>query len=221
MNILAFDTCLNRMFVAVGDENGVFSSKVVETTESTYHSAFLISTIVEMLKACGLTPAEIDVVATNRGPGSFTGIRCCTTVARVLAQARDLKAIGVSSLEILSRINKSNKKTFVALDARKNKAYVAIYDNGKEIFSPQAVEIEKVEDMLKNDDYCIISDKALSSKFGGFAYEDINDDLGIYLVKIASEKLAENCETNWRKLMPLYIQPPAMNVKKTPVKNNK
>src|SRR5574344_1865117 len=128
MNLLTFDTCLNKMFITLGDENGIFSSRTVETSGSTYHSAYLISKLTEILKENKLTPKDIDVIATDRGPGSFTGIRCCTTVARVLAQARELKAVGVSSLEILSRINKTDKKTFVVVDARKNMAYVGIYD---------------------------------------------------------------------------------------------
>ena len=45
---------------------------------------------------------DIDMIATDIGPGSFTGIRACVTVARVLAQQLNIKAVGVSSLEILS-----------------------------------------------------------------------------------------------------------------------
>jgi tRNA threonylcarbamoyl adenosine modification protein YeaZ len=214
MNILTFDTCLNKMFVTIGNEDGVFSSKVVETTATTYHSAFLISSIVEILKENKLTPKDVDIVATNRGPGSFTGIRCCTTVARVFAQSRELKAVGVSSLEILSRINKTDKKSFVALDARKNMAYVGIYDNKKEIFAPRAVLLDEVKEMLLKDDYEVITDKALQPQLGGIAYEESDDNLGIYLAEIATEKLKTDYDTNWRKLMPLYIQPPALNVKK-------
>ena len=43
----------------------------------------------------------------------------CTTVARMLAQQLNIKAIGISSLEILSKILGGND--LVALDARKNK----------------------------------------------------------------------------------------------------
>lgn len=44
-------------------------------------------------------PQDLDLIAVNIGPGSFTGIRACTTVARVMAQQLDIKAIGISSLE--------------------------------------------------------------------------------------------------------------------------
>ena len=77
-----------------------------------------------MLKASDLTPKDLDFIATDIGPGSFTGIRACVTVARMLAQQLGIKTVGVSSLEILSGILGEND--LVALDARKNKAY--IYD---------------------------------------------------------------------------------------------
>lgn len=49
-------------------------------------------------------PQDVNLIAVNIGPGSFTGIRACVTVARVMAQQLDCKAVGVSSLEILSRL---------------------------------------------------------------------------------------------------------------------
>ena len=76
----------------------ILSSKIVTNTDNKYHSAFLISTIKELLKANNLTPQDIDAIGTNIGPGSFTGIRACTTVARMFAQQLDIPAVGISSL---------------------------------------------------------------------------------------------------------------------------
>lgn len=214
MKILAFDTCLDKMYVALSEDKKVLASKIVETTQSHYHSAFLISTITNMLTENSLTPKDVDVIATNIGPGSFTGIRACTTVARVFAQAADIKAVGVSSLEILSRINSTDKKTLVALDARKEMAYVAIYVDTKQIFEPKAILLEELKDIIAKDDYFIITDDKLEPLLGGVSYQKQNENLGKYLIEIAYEKVNSGCETNWRKLLPLYIQPPALNIKK-------
>lgn len=227
MNILAFDTCLDKMYVSVSKNDNILPPKIVETTQEHYHSAFLISTIKDILKENDLTPQDINVIATNIGPGSFTGIRACTTVARVFAQGMNIKAVGISSLEILSKINErgnreqetgnrnfSNTPTLVALDARKEMAYVAIYENGKQILAPQVLLIEELKEMLSKDDYFVITDDKLKSILGGISYQKQNDDLGKYLIKIANDKIKQGCETDWRKLLPLYIQPPAVNVKK-------
>ena len=199
MNILAFDTCLDKTYVTLGRDKDIIKSEVILSDGENYHSAYLISTIVKILKEAGLTPKDIDMIATDIGPGSFTGIRACVTVARVLAQQLDIKAAGVSSLEILSKILGGDD--LVALDARKNKAYV--YD-GKIL---GAVELEKVDEMVK--DRVLITDNSLLERFKQFtdkavSYQQGNYPLGEILVKIALNKT----ETGWRKLKPLYIQPP-------------
>lgn len=213
MKVLAFDTCLDKMYVALGQDDKILGSKIVETTKEHYHSAFLISTIKDILIENNLTPQNIDVIATNIGPGSFTGIRACTTVARVFAQGTDIKTVGISSLEILSRINKSATPTLVALDARKEMAYVAIFDGAKQILEPKTILIEELKEIIAKSDYSIITDDRLEDTLGGISYQKCEDNLGEYLIQIANEKIKTNCETNWRKLLPLYIQPPALNLK--------
>ena len=106
MWLLAFDTCLDKTYVTLTDGNS-FENKIIVSNDKNYHSAYLISTIIEILKEKSLAPKDLDCIAIDIGPGSFTGIRACTTVARMLAQQLDIKAIGISSLEILSLIASS------------------------------------------------------------------------------------------------------------------
>lgn len=214
MNILAFDTCLDKMYVALGSDDKIIDTKIIETTNEHYHSAFLISTIKEIIKENGLKPTEIDVIATNIGPGSFTGIRACVTVARIFAHGINSKTVGVSSLEILSRLNKTSNPTLVALDARKETAYVAIYESGKEILAPQSMLLEELKNIINNKEYSIISDDKLLPILGGISYQTQDDNLGEFLLQITKEKLSTDFDTNWRKLLPLYIQPPSVSVKK-------
>lgn len=215
MKILAFDTCLDKMYVAIGDENEVLCSKIVETTQKNYHSAYLISTIASLLEESKLTPKDLDVVATNIGPGSFTGIRACTTVARVMAQSTKTKTVGVSSLEILSKINTTDKKTLVALDARKEMAYVSIFEAGQEILAPQSILLENLKEMLKAEDYFVVTDDKLQQIIGGVSYQQEPYPLGEFLLKISANKVKDaSFDSSWQKLLPLYIQPPALHVKK-------
>ena len=122
MIILAFDTCLDKMYAVLKRDDDILSSKIIENNNGKYHSAFLISTLQEIMSANNIKPQDIDLIATNIGPGSFTGIRACVTVARVMAQQLNCKTAGVSSLEILAET--AVKNPLVALDARKNCAYL-------------------------------------------------------------------------------------------------
>ncbi|MBQ4114778.1 tRNA (adenosine(37)-N6)-threonylcarbamoyltransferase complex dimerization subunit type 1 TsaB [bacterium] len=202
MKILAFDTCLNKTYITLYN-SGEFINKVITSNDKNYHSAYLISTIVEILKENGLTPSDLTHIVTDIGPGSFTGIRACVTVARMLAQQLNVKVVGVSSLEILSRILGEND--LVALDARKNKAY--LYD--KEILG--AVELEKVDEVVKNRR--LITDDSLFERFSQHtsdikSYQQADYQLGEILTQIAIEKIEQGEVLEWGSLKPLYIQPP-------------
>ena len=200
--MLSFDTCLDKTYVTLSDGEN-FINKIILSTGENYHSAYLISTIVEILKSENITPKDLNYISTDIGPGSFTGIRACTTVARMLAQQLNIGLVGVSSLEILSRILGENN--IVALDARKNKAY--FFD--KEIKG--AVELEEVDELIRGKK--VITDDNLFARFkdlgaDAVSYQQKEYPLGEILAKIAQEKIQSGKDTDWRKLKPLYIQPP-------------
>lgn len=206
MLVLAFDTCLDKTYIVLRTEDSVLASEVISSNEKNYHSAYLISTIKRVIKDNGYRPQDVDAIGINVGPGSFTGIRACTTVARVMAQQLDCKAIGVSSLEIISKADNDN--SIVALDARKNKAY--FYD--KELFG--AVELEEVDERIKGR--TVITDDRLIERFKPIAekvvsYQQMGYELGIILSELTIEKLKTE-DGNWAKVLPLYIQPPPVNV---------
>ncbi len=202
MKILAFDTCLDKMYVTLSEDEEILSSKIVTNKDNKYHSAFLISTIKEVLKENNIEPKDLGAIATNIGPGSFTGIRACTTVARTMAQQLNIPAVGISSLKILEQ--HAGENPAVALDARKNCAYFII--NGE---IKGAVQIEEVEQMLKAKQYNLLTDDKLQIRLGGTSYQKDNYPLGETLAKLAYQKLkSEECK--WQELKPLYIQPPPM-----------
>lgn len=198
MITLAFDTCLDKMYAVLKKDGEILASKVVENTGNKYHSAFLISTLQEIMSLNDVKPQDVNLIAVNIGPGSFTGIRACVTVARVMAQQLDCKAVGVSSLEILSRL--ADKNPLVALDARKDSAY--LYYDGE---IRGAIRLEEVQEIIKKGEYSVITDDKLQPILGGTFYQQITCQLGEILADIAENK---NAEGNWRKLKPLYIQPP-------------
>ncbi len=218
MKILTFDTSLDKTYVTLSDNGMFLADEIIENHNEKYHSAFLIPTIVAILKANKLTMQDIDVIGTNVGPGSFTGIRACVTVARVMAQQLDIPLVGVSSLEILSKINSSQSKTLVVLDARKQQFYTAIYDNGEQIQAPKLTSKEE----LLNKDYtntCVISDIVShdvlnEASVNTTVYTEVNADLGKYLNTIVQNKIskAQNDEYIWAKLKPLYLQAPPVTI---------
>lgn len=198
MITLAFDTCLDKMYAVLKRDGNILASRIVENKDNKYHSAFLISTLQEILFENEIKPQDVNLIAVNTGPGSFTGIRACVTVARVMAQQLNCKAVGVSSLEILAQI--APKNPLIALDARKNCAY--LYCDGE---IKGAVQLEEVQKIINSGNYTVITDNKLKPLLGGKSYQEEAYPLGEILADLAEKK---DDEGNWRKLKPLYIQPP-------------
>ena len=49
MITLAFDTCLDKMYAVLKRDGNILASRIVENKDNKYHSAFLMSTLQEIL----------------------------------------------------------------------------------------------------------------------------------------------------------------------------
>lgn len=209
MNILAFDTGLNKTYLSLMTENNIFS-ETIESTEDKYHSAFLIQKIVEILSNHNLTPQDVDIFATNVGPGSFTGIRVGLTVARGLAQGTNADTVAINSLELIARAY--GLPSIAVLDARKNKAYVGNNEN------VELIDLDNLPEILKNFEGQIIADTKMQeflydNGIIACCFEKEERNYGKMLIELALEKYHNQKATKWQGLKPLYIQPPPIHVK--------
>lgn len=220
MKILTFDTSLNKTYVTYGEDDKIIISKALSSDEEKYHSAYLVPELLNLLKQEKITFGDIDVIGINEGPGSFTGIRICTVIARTAAQQLGIKVVPTPSLEILARINQTEKDCLVLLDARKNKAYAAIYDkNGVQKAEPHAINVDEIEELIKSNDFEIITDSSMhklleEKNISSINYEADNYELGKFLYYITCEKAKTSNDYHWAKAKPLYIQPPSITMPK-------
>ena len=215
MITLVFDTCFNKTYIVLKKDEEVLSNLVIESTDSNYHSVYLIPKIRDILKENKLLVSDIDAIGVNIGPGSFTGIRAGITIARVLSQQANTKLVAIHSLHILSKLNITDKKTIVVTDARKNKVYFAMYDKKEEIVSPCLIEKEELLSKI-TDDVLVISDLSVSNylkehEIISLNYEAVDKNLGLYLSELVSYKLLNTQDDfHWAKVKPLYIQQPSI-----------
>lgn len=89
------------------------------------------------LSAIGHELSEIEGIVVGIGPGSFTGLRIGISAAQGLAFAKNLRLIGIPTLDAFeaSLLPAREKETLIvpALDARMNRVFAAIYRNGKKL----------------------------------------------------------------------------------------
>lgn len=101
MNILAIDTALQDVSVAVWGESGAI---VDESFRHERDALQRLTGLIQKVLACvQLAPEDIDVVACTRGPGSFTGLRVGIAAAKAFADAVGAKMAGASTLYLLAR----------------------------------------------------------------------------------------------------------------------
>ncbi len=224
MLTLVFDTCFNKTYIVLKNNGEIVESKAIESNDTNYHSVYLIPELRNILQKNNILISDLDAIGVNIGPGSFTGIRAGITIARVLAQQTQKKSVGVSSLQILSKLNKSDKNSVVISDARKNKVYYAKYAGNTVITEPMLVERDELISKLSNENAIIIADNVYSCYLNENGIENINfenndKDFGLYLSEIVEYKLqTEQNDFHWAKVKPLYIQPPSITKPKE-VKN--
>jgi tRNA threonylcarbamoyladenosine biosynthesis protein TsaB len=89
------------------------------------HSEVLAPKVQEILRASRLTLKDVDVLAAGCGPGSFTGLRVGLALAKGLALARNLPAIGISSLAAVAA-QEAPGLTVPVIDARHREIFTAL-----------------------------------------------------------------------------------------------
>ena len=131
MNILAFDTVSSSFSIALKSDNSI-----IETNKENIknHNSELIPILDDFLKENKLSLDNIDCIVLGIGPGSFTSIRIAFATIKSICYAKNIKIIGVSSLESLYQNIKSFDGLKLALiEARKGSVYANIYKEDKKI----------------------------------------------------------------------------------------
>jgi tRNA threonylcarbamoyladenosine biosynthesis protein TsaB len=87
--------------------------------------------VEKVLAEAKIEREQIEVIAVGLGPGSYTGIRVALSVAQGWQLARDVKLLGVSSIECLAAQAQAEKwfgRVNVIIDAQRNEFYLAAYE---------------------------------------------------------------------------------------------
>ncbi|RKY15584.1 MAG: tRNA (adenosine(37)-N6)-threonylcarbamoyltransferase complex dimerization subunit type 1 TsaB, partial [Planctomycetota bacterium] len=99
MRILAIETSSRLGGVAVAEDGKLLDERIFR--KGMVHGQSLLPTIEETLQAAGWQIAQIDVVAVDEGPGSFTGLRIGVMAAKTICWATGAKLVGVCSADAL------------------------------------------------------------------------------------------------------------------------
>jgi tRNA threonylcarbamoyladenosine biosynthesis protein TsaB len=138
MNVLAFDTCLGAVSVAVRwrGPDGWLVREAWERRQAG-HAERLVPMIAEVMQAAGATFASLDRIAVTLGPGGFTGVRVGVSAARALALATGKPVVATTSLAVMAHRAEEllgglqgRGRLVVAVDARRGLLYAQSFSAG-------------------------------------------------------------------------------------------
>jgi tRNA threonylcarbamoyladenosine biosynthesis protein TsaB len=145
MNVLAFDTCLGSVSVAVRwrSAGGEWLTRHAHETRERGHAERLMPMMAAVMQEAELAFSDIDRIAVTVGPGSFTGVRVGVAAARGLALASGIAAVGATSLAVMADQAdeqlgeaRGGRPLAVAIDARRGSVYLQIFTDAGDAVAP-------------------------------------------------------------------------------------
>jgi tRNA threonylcarbamoyladenosine biosynthesis protein TsaB len=140
MNILAIesssDICSAALFVG---------NKLIDIMEADIprsHSKLLPEYLNKLIHNSG---EEINAIALSIGPGSFTGLRIGTSLAKGIANARGIAIIPVPTIKTIKYQFQNNGKHCICLYSYGSYLFKQDYEDSTEVGNPEFVKFDQLD----------------------------------------------------------------------------
>ncbi len=208
MKILAFDTALRQCSVALSIDNKQVA--FLQSQELSKQSEMLFPLVNQMLTKNRLAFFDLDAIAVNIGPGSFTGVRIGVAAAKGLKLVLpNVKLIGVTSLELLaSKVESSSSEIIAVLEAGQEEYYVQVFDqNLHSVTEAKSCDLpELLQIFSSNKEARIISSCHLSYE-GEYVVCEINAEIVLQIAHNKTSSIKNQDDIN-----PFYIKSPRVSI---------
>lgn len=214
MLVLAIDTATKIGSVALyDDKTGVIGE--INLYVKVNHSNVIMDAVDSLFKLSGLNIKDVDRIAVTIGPGSFTGIRIGTAIAKGLAYSLKKPIVGVNELDVLAHMGENREDIIVPLiDARKERVYFSKYRYIDNILLREEEykdgELREILDDLKGKKVTFIGDGAIVNE--KLINEILEKDYTIFSkansiprAGVAAQISLHLAEDNLYTLEPLYV----------------
>lgn len=221
MKILSIDTSSNVCSVAILEDKKVI--KEITNEDGNTHSVKLMPQIEQIFKETNLTLKDIDLLACDKGPGSFTGIRIGISTIKAFCDVYDTKSVCICSLMALVYNTDFNGYICSLIDAKNDNVYFALFDNTngqyKKIREYCCENINSITEILKvcNKEVFFVGNGSIVYKDvlesvlkenAIFADEDNLHKLNATSLGIAAfDIISNNLYSEEFNLSPLYLRP--------------
>lgn len=216
--ILNIETSTNVCSVAVSNDAECIFNK--EDYSGPHHNEQLGRYVDEALSFIDSHSLKLDAVAVSCGPGSYTGLRIGTSMAKGICYGRDVKLIAIPTLELLAvpvllkeQAEEENALLVPMLDARRMEVYAQVFNRSLD-------EVRKIQaDVVTAETYKEYLDKGPVYFFGNGAakcMEEINHPnahlikdvvpLAKYMFPLAEKRIAQGKFDDVAYFVPFYLK---------------
>lgn len=227
MKILAVDTSSKLCSVAILEDKNLI--KKLELDNGLTHSETLMPLIQQLLNECSLSLNNINLLVSDIGPGSFTGIRIGVSSCKAFSDSLNIPCVGISSLEVLAYNIQNDGIICSTIDCKNNNCYFTLYElnsgNYNVIIEPCAKSVNDVLDLLNSQYYnkCIsfvgdgIPSEKLHSIYDNNADSEVTKNiissyLNVENLGTAGYKKFINNKKIGEEILPLYLKKPQAQI---------
>jgi len=207
LNILLLDTSSKKIEFAY-NQKGDFS--ILKTLEEEKNADDLVYEIKKEFDVLGLNFQEIDYVGLSNGPGSFTGLRIGSAVAKGICTGSSAKLIEVSSLDLIAmKYSEVTKKDgiitpMIFSNSRTGEFYFAEY---KGIDRISDYKIAVLDEIVKTNSDFIINEKTDYSFPENSVVINLSDTSNIQsLYNISKMLIDEGKISDYGRSEPFYMK---------------
>lgn len=214
MKILSITTSSNICSVSILENNTII--KELSLNNAKTHSENLMPLVSQILSETSLSLDEIECIACDIGPGSFTGIRIGISSVKAMAEVKNIKIMPVTSLEALSYNMTNLNSTYICslIDARNDNVYCGLFDKNHNLVNNYIADhIDNVIKILPNESISFVGDGSTMHKaklekyFNNLAHFTLNNSLSSAKLGIcAYNKAKMQSLITPDELLPLYLR---------------
>lgn len=210
MKILCIDTSSKLCSVAILEDTTLINK--LELDNGLTHSETLMPLVKKLLDESNLTLKDFDLLVSDIGPGSFTGIRIGVATCKAFSDSLNIPCVGINSLETLAYNIKNNGLICSTIDCKNDNCYFALYELTDGIYKvveePCAKSVVEVLDLL-NTKY---SNNQIEFIGDGIPSKSTNCYINVENLGIAGFRKFITNKNVGDNILPLYLKKPQAQI---------
>jgi len=202
VNLLSIDSSSAKI------EFAVFSAGkdiIRHTLTESENADILIYNIAEYCRKQNFDLRDLDFVSISNGPGSFTGLRISSAIAKGICFAAGAKLIEVNSLDVLANKAESGKIVvpLIFSNSRTNEFYFSRYKKDKDLTRISDYSISLLPSILNDEDFFVSNDnvQGFEGKIMNLRSSDI-----MSLYQLTLNYISQNKFSDYNTSEPFYMK---------------